>query len=298
MDEQPGKQLNRALGENTVQFHLDGTMPNPAVVEIEKGGGTPNQKTERWANRIAFYHFVEPDADKAKQALQGTIQLFEGQVAKGHQCVGATDEAMTLSHAPIWWRAILSLRITSNRLAKERGGPYKDLEQLVLDWIEYHTTLNTLGEIPSGPRQGEVWLPGARSKEGANLNTDKVNNVIHQIITRGQAISKTGPQFFVLSQDAPDRAGAALAKQIQGSIGFGNASGGRMPKLCNRFVVDRFEDGHVGRYPDGVAKDNDHALEAWVQYASGTLGLSKTLNQIPPDVQFQGQPREQVIEKA
>ncbi len=298
-DPQAGKQLNRALGENTVQFHLNGTMPNPQVVDIEKGGGTPNQKTERWANRIAFYHFVQPDPGKAAQSLQGTIQLFEGQLAKGHQCVGGTDEALTLSHAPIWWRAIMSLRLTSNRLAA-RGGKYKDLEQLVLDWIEFHTTLNMLGEIASGPRRGEVWLPGARSKESDDPNTDKVNNVIHQMITRGKdnVISKTGPKFFDLTLEAPDRAGAALARQIQAGIGFGNATGGRMPKLNNRLVVDRFEDGHVARYPDGVAKDNDHAEEVWAQYPSGRLGLSKKLGQIPPDVRFQGQARELEVIKA
>jgi len=150
-----GEQLNKALGRNTIQFHLNGTMPKPEVASIEKTGGTPNQKTERWANRIALYHFVDPDTAKAKQALDGTIGLFEGQLQRGHQCIGNEDEALTLSHAPIWWRAILSLRITSHDLAG-RGTGYAHLEQLVLDWLEHHTTLNALGQIKSGPRKGEI----------------------------------------------------------------------------------------------------------------------------------------------
>jgi hypothetical protein len=267
------------------------------VVDIEKGSGTPNQKTERWANRIAFYHFVKPDADKAARSLQGTLDHFQGQLSTGHQCIGGTDEALTLSHGPIWWRAILSLRLTSHRLAAERGGRFKDLEQLILDWIELHTTLDTLGEITSGPRRGEVWLPGARSKESDDPTTDKVTNVVHQIITRGAVISQAGSQFFTLTQDAQDRAGAALAKKIQGGIGFGNATGGRMPKLCNRLVVERFDDGHVARYPDGVAKDNGHLLEAWAHYPSGRIGASKQLNRIPADIHFQGQPKSREIAK-
>ena len=291
---EPAPQLNRALGENTVQFHLDGTMPNPRVVAIERVGGTPNQKAERWANRIAFYHFVEPDADRAERSLQGAVELFQGQLVTGHQCIGATDEALTLSHAPIWWRAILSLRLTSHRLAKERGGRYGLLERLVLDWLEFHTSLNRLGEIASGPRRAEVWLPGARTRETGDPSTDRVNNVIHQIITRGRVVSRTGRSFFVLTQKAQDRAGAALARQIQRTIGFGiagSATDGRLPKLRNRLVVERFDDGHVARYPDGVERSNGHALEAWAQYPSGRIGHSKRLGRIPPDVRFQGRPR-------
>lgn len=297
-DAKQGQQLNRALGQNTVQFHLDGKMPNPQVVDIDKGGGTPNQKTERWANRIAFYHFVQPNAAKAEQALQGTLAHFQGMVDKGHQCVGDTDEALTLSHGPIWWRAILSLRITSQRLAAEKGGRFKDLEQAVLDWLEFHTTLNLLGEIQSGPRRGEVWLPGARSKESDQPETDKVTNVIHQLLTTGNVISKVGPKFFKLSQDAQDIAGAALVRLIQGGIGVGNVKGGRLPKLANRLVVERFDDGHAGRYPDGIKKDNGHVQEAWAHYPSGRIGLSKTIGHIPADVRFTGQAKQREVARA
>ena len=290
-------QLNKVLGANTVQFHLDGTMPNPNAVDIEQTGGTPNQKTERWANRIAFYHFVQPDKAKAQKALDGTIDLFEGQVANGHQCVGKEDESLTLSHAPIWWRAIMSLRITTNRLAG-KGADYAHLEQLVLDWLEFHTTLNALGLITSGPRQGEIWVPGARTKLGdGEKNTDKVTNVIHQLMT-----TDTKPQvskkFFELSQDRPDTAGAALAQIIKGSIGFGNVTGGRMPKLCNRLVFERFEDGHVGRYTDGIVKDNKHVCQAWAQYSTGRIDCSKDIEPLPDGVVFQGTPRTREIEKA
>jgi hypothetical protein len=291
-----GEQLNNVLGENTVQFHLDGTMPNSEAVSLEKGGGTPNQKGERWANRIAFYHFVQPDADKAKQALEGAIDFFEGQLATGHQCIAGADEALTLSHAPIWWRAMMSLRITSHDLAG-RGAAYGHLEQLVLDWLEHHTTLNALGQIKSGPKKGEIWVPAARSKlDGTGeKKTDKITNVVHQLMTTGVVATQTGPQFFVLSQDAPDRAGAVLARKIKDTIGFGDVNGGTVPKLCNRLVFEQFDDGHVGRYPDGIAKDNHHAREAWAHYPSGRIDFSKDINQIPPDIHFQGQAREREI---
>jgi hypothetical protein len=300
-----GEQLNKVLGANTVQFHIDGTMPNPGAADINQGGGTPNQKTERWANRIALYHFVQPDAGKAKQALAGTIDLFEGQVARGHQCVGDEDEALTLSHAPIWWRAILSLRITSNRLAG-RGSDYAHLEQLVLDWLEHHTSLNALGQITSGPKQGEIWVPGARTKlgngngngNGGGKKTDKVTNVIHQLMTTGTVTTQTGPKFFNLDQDDPDRAGAALARTIKGSIGFGNVTGGSMPTLRNRLVFERFDDGHIGRYPDGIVKDNGHVQQAWAQYSTGQIDCSKQIEPLPATVQFTGTPRTREIAQA
>jgi hypothetical protein len=294
----PGEQLNRVLGANTVQFHLDGTMPNPGAADLDKGGGTPNQKTERWANRIALYHFVEPNDKKAKQALDGTIELFEGQLERGHQCIGKEDESMTLSHAPIWWRAILSLRITSHDLAG-RGDGYRRLEQLVLDWLEHHTTLNALGLIPSGPRAGEIWVPAARTKVGkGDQETDAVNNVVHQIITTDTK-PNVGKKFFDLSQDRPDTAGAALAKKIKETIGFGeNVTRGTMPKLANRLVFERFEDGHVGRYPDGIKKDNGHVRQAWVEYATGRIDCTRDIEPLPDDIQFHGQPRTREIEQA
>ncbi|HEX3125723.1 MAG TPA: hypothetical protein VH394_00175 [Thermoanaerobaculia bacterium] len=295
----PGEQLNKVLGENTAQFHLDGTMPNPGAADLDNTGGTPNQKTERWANRIALYHFVDPNAGKAKKALEGTIEHFEGQVANGHQCVGKEDEALTLSHAPIWWRAIMSLRITTNRLAG-RGSDYAHLEQLVLDWLEFHTTLNSLGQIKSGPKAGEIWVPGARTKlkDGSGeKKTETVTNVIHQLMTTDEKpdVSK---KFFALSQDAPDRAGAALAKQIKDTIGFGDVTGGRMPKLRNRLVFESFDDGHVGRYPDGIAKDNGHVRQAWAQYSTGRIDCTREIEPLPDDVIFQGNPRTREIEAA
>jgi hypothetical protein len=294
-----GEQLNKVLGTNTVQFHLDRTMPSPGAADLAQIGGTPNQKTERWANRIALFHFVQPDPVKAKQALQGTIELFEGQLARGHQCIGNEDETLTLSHAPIWWRAIMSLRLTTHELAG-RGTGYAHLEQLVLDWLEHHTTLNALGEIKSGPKAGEIWVPAARTKFGVEGEraTDTVNNVVHQLMTRGNVTVKAGKKIFDLTQKAQDTAGAALASLVvKRGLGFGNVNGGRMPKLRNRLVFESFDDGHVGRYPDGIAKDNGHAREAWAHYPSGRIDCSKDIDQIPADIQFQGQPRTREIER-
>ncbi|MES1245720.1 MAG: hypothetical protein ABUT39_29205 [Acidobacteriota bacterium] len=299
MPERGQQQLNNVLGANTVQFHLDGTMPNPGAADLDKIGGTPNQKTERWANRIALFHFVEKNDGRAKKALEGTLDLFESQVKRGHQCVGIEDEALTLSHAPIWWRAILSLRITSHRLA-DRGADYKHLERLVLDWLEFHTTLNSLGLIPSGPKAGEIWVPGARTKvEGGDDDrvTDKVTNVVHQLMTSDKK-PKANKNFFTLSQDRPDTAGAALARMIKDTIGFGDVTGDRMPKLRNRLVFERFDDGHVGRYPDAIAKDNGHVRQAWAQYSTGRIGCSRDLDPLPDGIRFEGRPRTREIERA
>ncbi len=260
------EQLNRLLGENTVNFHLNGTMPNPGA--ITSTGGTPNQKMERLANQIAYYHFVKPDPGLADQAVTSTIQNLEGQAQKwGHQCIDHTDEALTQSHGPIWLRAMMSLRITSHRL----GG---NLEQLVLDWIEYHTSVNNLGLIPG---ESKVLLPGSRWKSGFN-GTDQITDLCHQLITAGQAVSQVGGRFWDLSADDQDNAGAVLAQQIvQQGIGFGNATGGTLPRLRSTLVVERYADGHVGTFPNGMPEALKPSLQAWAVYSTGEIQISDTV---------------------
>jgi hypothetical protein len=289
-----GKQLNQVLGENTVQFHLDGTMPNPGA--LNGAGGTPNQKMERLANRIAFWHFVNPNKDEAAKALKDTLDILRMQAeVTGHQCIANQDEALTQSHGPIWLRAMMSLRITSQRLAS-RGGDYAELERRVLDWIEFHTTMNALGTIPSGDFAQRVFLPGARWKEQNLDGTDQVTDVVHQLITLGKVVSPVGGNFFKLSLNAPDRAGAVLAKQIlDKGIGFGNATGGRMPKLRSRFQIQHFEDGYLATFPDGMPFADKPSVQAFVVFSTGQRRLSNKLGD-PAAPKFQGTGRDTVIQ--
>jgi hypothetical protein len=272
------EQLNRLLGENTVDYHLNGTMPN--VGAITSQGGTPNQKMERLANQIAYYHFVSADSKQAAQAVTSTIQNLQGQAETwGHQCIDNTDEALTISHGPIWLRAIMSLRITTQQLAS-RGGQYPQLEQLVLDWIEQHTSVNNLGLIPGVV---QVLLPGARWKSGYD-GTDEITDICHQLITTGQVVTKVGSNFWNLSVQAQDNAGAVLAQWIleKYKIGFGNATGGTLPKLQSTLVVQRYENGHVGSFPNGMPKALDPALYAWADYPNDKIQISATVGSPAP----------------
>jgi len=320
-----GEQLNRSLGDNTVFFHqtfatsnLKATtaksvagVPKPGVLATK--GGTPNQKAERIANRLAIFHFVQPNAAQAEAAVSDALDYFRGQLRTGHQCIAKADEALTGSHSPIWWRAITSLRITTHSLA-DRGGDYADLASLVLDWIQFHTSLNTLGEIPSGVNAGKVLLPGSRWKgdpsqdcvcvtpEGGGKRyvkeplTDQVNNVVHQLIKSGRAPWSLPGKFFVLREEAQDLAGVALAKQIIDSgIGFGDATTFRLPQLRSKLVVQRFANGHRGFFPDGMRFAGKPALDGCAEYETGQMCLSRTVDACPPP-SFSGEAEETVVE--
>jgi hypothetical protein len=323
---QGGGQLNKQLGANTVAFHqqyplpkLQGTggLPKPGV--ITSLGGTPNQKAERLANRIAFYHFVHPDAGQAASAVADTIGFFQGQLRTGHQCIADADEALTVSHAPIWWRAITSLRITTSVLA-DRGGDYATLASCVLDWIQFHTSLNVLGEIPSGPNAHKVLLPGSRWKSATAVPgdpgkacgrftpngdqggypkdplTDQVNNIVHQLITTGKVPWNVVGRIFTLRQEAPDLAGVALAKQIVGSgVGFGDATASKLPQLRSNLVVRRFSNGHRATFLNGMPSALHPALDAWTDYTTGEMCMSYTVGGCTEPT-FEGNPTEKVVE--
>jgi hypothetical protein len=321
------QQLNKLLGENTVAFHQQFSpsglknftkaqpnveLPKPGVITGPPPGGTPNQKAERIANRLAYYHFVQPDADQAKSVLTDAITFFRGQLKTGHQCIRGADEALTASHSPIWWRAIMSLRITSNALAG-RSQDYANLESAVLEWIQFHTSLNRLGEIPSGPSAGKVLLPGARWKGGPDTDpfdparscfcvdpgvkeglTDAVNNRIHQTIKAGKVPPDVSNKVTTLRAEAPDLAGVALAKQIVDSgIGFGNATTVRLPQLRSKLIAERYAGGHRVFFPDGMGPRA--ALEAWADYESGRMCLSYTVGGCPP-MPFTGEPETTVVD--
>jgi hypothetical protein len=312
-----GQQLNRILGDNTVFFHQQGPgqskgMPNPGVLSTT--GGTPNQKAERIANRLAFFHFVQPNSAQAEAALSDAIDFFRGQLRTGHQCIAKADEALTGSHSPIWWRAITSMRITTHSLA-DRGGDYAALASLVLDWLQFHTSLNTLGEITSGVNAGKVLLPGSRWKGDPNNDcvcatpeaggkryvkeplTDQVNNVIHQLITKGKAPWSLPGKFFVLREEAQDLAGAALARQIIDSgIGFGeDVTKFRLPQLRSTMTVTRFANGHRASFPQGMPFAGKPALDGYADYEAGQMCLSRTVDACPPP-SFSGEVEETVVQ--
>ena len=200
------RQTNKILGDATVAMHL-GQKPG-VMLALDFPGGTPNQKAELWSASVRYYHLFEKNADLAQKAVKGAILFYKGMNITGHQCVAKTDECLTPSHGPIWWRAVLSLRATTAELVG-KGGDLKVLHDLVLDFLEGWTSLHSLGEVPSGPREGEVVLPGSRYGGGVG---DQVTNVCHQLITRGTVVSKVGPKFFDLHFQ--DTAGAALCRQL------------------------------------------------------------------------------------
>jgi len=266
-------QTNRINGDATVRMHL-GLKPAPGTVLPLSVAGTPNHKLETRTVRFRYYHLVEKDAALAKQSLTDLTQFFEAMRDKGFMSMGLANEVLTNSHAPIWWRAVMSARVTTVELAG-RGGQYQKLHDLVAEFIENWTSLNSLGEVSSGPRRGEVILPGSRFN---GVPGDQVTNIIHQIITRnGNVISEAGPQFFKLDPEAQDRAGAALAMELfKKGIGFGpNVKSGKLPKLRSRLVVERFPDGHHAQFPDGMPGALKAATRAWVRYSDGATGFNE-----------------------
>ena len=316
-------QLNKQLGANTIQFHLSYPLPRlhcaagscalPYPGSITTTGGSPNHKAERFANRIALYHWVAPDDKLAKQAVVDTTQFFQAQAQQtGHQCVRNANEGLTPSHGPIWWRALTSLRITTSALAS-RGGSYPALEAAVLGWIQDHRAICELGEIPYGVNAGKVLVPGARWNNPDPGNpwfaeqvaggggypkdqglSDQVTNVIYQLITTGKVPWRLPAGYFTLSQQNADIAGAALARQILDSgIGFG-APTASPAGLHSELVFERYPNGHRAYFPNGMPGAVKPALEAWADYDTNTLCMSSVVGAHPPP-SFSGHPQPVVV---
>jgi hypothetical protein len=337
-------QLNFLLGRNTVYFHLQHPLPDltkcvpvkdtfdcknltsfncqaPYPQVIDGAGGTPNQKTERLANQIAYYFFTHPDRAKGPAVYKAAELFFNAQArSAGHQSVGTADEALTASHGPIWWRAIASLRITSWAIANGQVPWLKDggLEQRVLQWIEWHQDLGALGEILGGPQKGKVLLPGARwsgsptlfpdpcpgsapdAKPGqpypADPMTDQVSNVIYQLIKTGSASGvpwRLPRNFWVLDPCALDRAGAPLVRSaVEHGLGF-RMPGAEPPKLHSQLLVDRYPGGHVAHYPCGMPGALTPSIWGWADYTTGCMSLSADGN--PPPPSFTGERQRTVV---
>lgn len=333
-------QLNWYLGRNTAYFHLqyplpkltcqpvkqkfdckdltpfDGKLPYPQVVDDT--GGTPNQKAERVANQMAFYFFTNPDRKEGPKAYKNAVRFFTDQADHtGHQCIGKSDEGLTPSHGPIWWRAVASLRITSWGIANGLVPWFKngDLEQAVLGWIQWHQDLSALGEILGGPQKWKVLLPGSRWSGKATLfpspcpkvkepdapfggpytkepMTDQVSSVIYQLIKTGSVEKvpwKLGGGFWNLDPCSLDRVGAPLVKSaLEHGLDCCSSSAGA-PKLHSQLEVDRHHNGHVARFPCGMPGALKPALWAWADYDTGCMSLSLDGDPPPPDFSGKGQ---------
>jgi hypothetical protein len=329
-----GHQTNWYLGRNTSYFHLQYPLPNLICVKVLQNfncedlapfncqlpypemlngsGGTPNQKTERVANRIAYYFFTNPDPKKGPAAYQDAVKFFADQATSaGHQCVGPSDEALTGTHGPIWWRAIMSLRITSWGIANGKVAWFKDgaLETSIQSWIQWHLQLSELGEIQGGPQKWKVLLPGARwlgkptqfpeicpksaqdPKPGAKYPndplTDQVSNVIYQLIKTGKGVAgvpwQLGANFWTLDPCFLDRVGAALAKSaVENGLKLDAQPAKAAPKLHSQLKVDRYANGHVAHYPCGMPTALDPSLWAWADYDTGCMSLSANGQPPPP----------------
>jgi hypothetical protein len=328
-----GHQLNWYLGRNTTYFHLQYPLPHLICVKVlpsfqcedltpfdchlpypdllDEKGGTPNQKTERVANRIAYYFFTNPDPKKAPAIYRDAVQFFADQATlTGHQCVGPRDEALTGTHGPIWWRAIMSLRITSWGIANGKVSWFKDgaLETSLQSWIQWHLQLCELGEIHGGPQKWKVLLPGARwlgkptqfpdpcpksakdPKPGEKYPndplTDQVSNVIYQLINTGSVAGvpwQLGKNFWNLDPCFLDRAGAALAKSaVENGLKLDAHPAKAAPKLHSQLIVDRFTNGHLARFPCGMPAAQEPSIWAWADYDTGCMSLSLDGNPPPP----------------
>ncbi|HEX4960644.1 MAG TPA: hypothetical protein VF173_07375 [Thermoanaerobaculia bacterium] len=339
------RQTNWYLGRNTSYFHLQYPLPHLICVKvlpsfdckdltpftcglpypemIDGSGGTPNQKAERVANRIACYFFTNPDPKKGPDAYHDAVKFFTDQAtATGHQCVGKADEALTSTHGPIWWRAVMSLRITSWGIANGKVSWFKDdaLETSIQSWIQWHWQLSQLGEIQGGPHKWKVLLPGARwlgkpflfpdpppasAKDATHGErypndpmTDQVSNVIYQLIKTGTVAGvpwQLGKNFWNLDPCFLDRVGAALARSaVENGLKLGAHPAQAPPKLHSQLEVERYANGHLARFPCGLAGAPDASTRAWADYDNGCMSLSADGN--PPAPTLKGPSQTTVVD--
>jgi hypothetical protein len=260
------QQTNKISGRATVNIGM-GVMPEEKDMIPLNSGGTPNQKVEAAAVRVGAYCFLQPNAAKGDAAVNRSIELLQKQLDEGHMWI----EALTDSHAPIWLRAMTSLRWYSLNL-RGKGGKFVQLDDLVMQWFEHHLAVLSLGLVPKGPLAGTVVLPCARKSPGTA--GDVVRDAWLQKATGVQVTAKVGPKFWTLSQDRQDTAAGPFTVKILGKGGFGpNFRRGTLPKLVGELHVDRFDDGHAAIFPHGIPGAQDAATSCWIQYATGQFSF-------------------------
>ena len=258
-----GQQTNRISGAATVSIGL-GQMPTATVGLNPRG--TPNQKVEAAAVQVGVHCLLQP-SPSGDAAVTRCIQLLEKQLKEGHMWI----EALTDSHAPIWLRAMTSLRWYSLKL-RSRGGKFARLEDLVVQWFEHHLAVLSLGLVPSGPLVGTVVLPCARKNSGTA--GDAVRDAWLQKVTGARITARIGPKFWQLSQDRQDTAAGPFTVMILNAGGFGeHFRRGTLPKLAGELRVEKFNDGHSATFPNGIPGAVDAATTCWVEYPTGKFSF-------------------------
>lgn len=253
-------QTNKINGDNTIDV-INGRKPDLAMVGLA-AGGTENHKLEAAEVQIGFYAFVMVNLALLMLAVRRAIDLLQRQVREGHM----RAEVLTDSHAPIYLRAMCALRIHSAKL-RQRGGDFEVLAALVEQWFEHHYACLSLGLVPSGPLAGRVLLPCARKSPEAPGDTTRD---AWMALVNGARPQGVGPKFWNLDKDRQDTAAGPLTKMVLATCGFGpNLKRGTLPKLIAPLTVDRFQDGHLARFPNGLPDCADTATSFWVEYSSG-----------------------------
>lgn len=260
-----GEQTNRISGAATVSIGL-GQMPT-RMVGLD-AGGSPNQKVEAAAVQVGAHCFLKPDPSLGDAAVNRSIELLQKQLDEGHMWI----EALTDSHAPIWLRAMTSLRWYCLKL-RSQGGKFAALEALVVQWFEHHLAVLSLGLVPSGPLVGTVVLPCARKSPGTA--GDAVRDAWLQKATGAKITARIGPRFWVFSQDRQDTAAGPFTVEILKNGGFGdNFRRGTLPKLAGELKVVRLsEEGHTATFPNGIPGAVDAATSCWVDYPTGQFSF-------------------------
>jgi hypothetical protein len=261
---QSEEQTNKISGAATVNIGL-GKMPT-AMVGLNDGG-SPNQKVEAAAVQVGAHCLLQPNPS-GDAAVTRSIELLQKQLNEGHMLI----EALTDSHAPIWLRAMTSLRWYSLNLRK-KGGKFAQLDDLVMQWFEHHLAVLSLGLVSSGPLAGTVVLPCARKNSGTA--GDAVRDAWLQKVTGAKITAKIGPKFWQLSQDRQDTAAGPFTLMILNAGGFGDHfRRGALPKLAGELRVVKFKDGHSATFPKGIPGAVDARPSCWVEYPTGKFSFN------------------------
>lgn len=253
-------QTNRINGAATIDI-LNGRIPE-RMVGLH-AGGTPNHKIEAASVAVGLHCFLRPNPSKGETAAKRAIELLENQVRGGHML----QEVFTDSHAPIWLRAMTSLRFYCLKI-RQRSGLVNRLDDLVQQWFEHHFACLSLGWVPSGPLANMVILPGSRKSPDTLGNM--VRDVFMQMAVTGRVQQRVGRDFFAIREDRQDTLAGPLTKKILAEGGFGpNFKRGTLPKVCGEFVAQRFDGGHVAKFPNGIPGGAKVKTSCWVEYATG-----------------------------
>lgn len=288
-------QTNKISGENTIDV-ANGVFPQLGLIPLDMHPSSPNQRVEAAAVMVGAYGLIQPTLAPFSAAVKRSIELLNQQLTQGHM----VQEVFTDSHAPIWLRAMVSLRLYLLRInasqdpkvAQVRAACSADLETLgglVEQWFELHYAALSLGLVTSGPLAGTVLLPCARKTgvgkaEGAGLLAGEggdpgnmVRDVWLQLVTPGATVRRTGPKFWNLDKSRQDTAAGPLTKLVLAEGGFGeNLRRGTLPKLCAEFQITRIPGvGHMASFPNGLPNGKDAATTLWVDYASGRFSFKQ-----------------------